>query len=344
MPVNTVQNLIHIRTNKNKKVMHNVARLWDISRQAHTPQEILDALHPWGSNNELRFYNFLPKLCVVFALSAFLIGWIVHPYFPMTLSLLISIFWIALGYFSYESHDPIEEVIEELETKIKLLKYNLDFQKLPPHLTGTMNSMLVLGKLKQNFPLFNQGNISNDIVSYASTFWIDENNNQHPVLLFKYTYVTEISVKDDDGNKYNVRKITKDLWGCFVFQTPSLGFAASNRRQKMPYPYISYWATTDIQLNKSINIYGYDQHQIAKTISPSLTLKLHDLFKENKGDLIVHYEENILCYMSERNIFTTVSRRDKDKILTISDLRGYLRTLDMPNYENFKQSMLNFVS
>ena len=48
--------------------------------------------------------------------------------------------------------------------------------------------------------------------------------------------------------------------------------------------------------------------------------------------------------MTEHNIFNTVSRRDKDSIQNISDLRGYLRTLNMPNYEKFKQSMLNFVA
>ena len=49
--------------------MHNVARLWDISRQAHTPQDILDALHPWGENNNLVLNNFLPKFKRSFWLS-----------------------------------------------------------------------------------------------------------------------------------------------------------------------------------------------------------------------------------------------------------------------------------
>lgn len=325
--------------------MHNVARLWDISRQAQTAQDILDALHPWGVNNQLQFNNILPKACIVIGTLCLILGWILTAYFPFTFSLLISIFWFAIAYFSYESDDPIEEVINELELKIKLLKYDLHFQKLPPHLAGTMNSMLVLSKLKQNFPLFNQGNVSNDIVSFASTQWIDEHHHQkHPILLFKYNYVSEVSVRDTEGEKYKVTEISKDLWGAFLFETEALGFAASNRRSKLPYPYTSYWASTDIVLNKKLNIYGYEQHQIARAISPSMTLKLSDFFEKNKGDLIVHYEENILCYVGEHNIFSIVSRRDKDSIQNISDLRGYLRTLNMPNYEQFKQSMLNFVS
>ena len=344
MPIDTVQNLIHIRTNKNKKVMHNVARLWDISRQAHTPQDILDALHPWGENNNLVLNNFLPKLCIGLGAMSLIMGWFIHHYFPMVFTILIATFWFAIAYFSYESNEPVEQVIDELELKIKLLKYDLNFQKLPPHLSGTMNSMLVLGKLKQNFPLFNQGTESNDIVSFASTLWTDHEEQQHPILLFKYHYITEISVRDEQGNKYNVRKIEKDLWGCFLFETEALGFAASNRRSRLPHPYTTHWETADIDLNKKLNIYGYDQQQIARAITPSVTLRLSDLFENNQGDLIVHHDENILSFMTEHNIFNTVSRRDKGSIQNISDLRGYLRTLNMPNYEKFKQSMLNFVA
>lgn len=344
MPINTVQILIHIRTKKNKKVMRNVARLWDISRQSHSPQEILDALHPWGENNELRFYNFLPKICLIFSILSLVFGWFMMTYMPFIWSVLIAIFWFAIAYFSYESNEPIDDIIDALELKIKLLKYDLNFQKLPPHLTTTMSPMLVLAKLKQNFPLFNQGNVSNEIVSFASTLWTDEQQTQHSVLLFKYHYVKQINLQDAKGTKYKVRTINQDLWGAFIFETQALGFAVSSRRQKPPSPYTSYWASSDIILNKKLSIYGYDPHQIAKTISPSMTLKLSDFFDENKGDLISHYQENILCYIGERNIFSTVSPKDRDSIQNISDLRGYLRTLNMPNYEKFKQSMLNFVA
>ncbi len=59
---------------------------------------------------------------------------------------------------------------------------------------------------------------------------------------------------------------------------PTLGIAVSNQRSRFFAPYLSEWQSTDILINQELNIFGTDQHQLAKAISPSLTLKLHDFF------------------------------------------------------------------
>lgn len=343
MPMDTVQQLIHLRSKYNKRVMHNVARLWEISRHAQSAQEILDGLHPWGKDNSLKFHNTFSYGFVGCAVLSLILGWLLSGYISIFFSVLIAAAWCFIAYISYEPDDPIDEVIQVLELKIKLLKYDLDFQNLPAHLTATMNSSLVLSKLKQYFPVFNQGNASNDIVSFASSTWIDPNHIQHPVLLFKYHYETEISIPNTELKPQKIKKIEKDLWGVFVFQMNPLGIAASNRRERFFAPYSQAWQSSDIQLNQSLNIFGYDQHQLARTISPALTLKLSDFFTGVKGDLIVHHQENMLCYVGEQNLFRSISKRQRDEIQNISELRGHLRTLEMPDYQQFKQRMLNFI-
>lgn len=344
MPIDAVQKLIHLRTEKNKLVMYNIDRLWEISRNATTAQDILDGLHPWGKDSDLKFHNTLCYVFIVFGAFSLALGWLITDYIPFFFSILCSLLWFFIAYLSYESNDPIQEVIQALELKIKLLKFDLAFQKLPDFLSNTLNSALVIAKLKQAFPLFNQGTESNDIVNFASTIWTDEDSTQHPILLFKYHYVSEFSILDSKGKRQKIKKFHKDLWGVFVFQTEALGIAASNRRENFVYPYTQYWQSSDIELNQKLSIFGHNQQQLAKVISPSMTLKLSDFFQNNKGDLIIHFQENILCYMGEQNLFHTTSKNNPADIQNISELRGYLRTLDMPNYQQFKQRMLKFCS
>ncbi|EXE98013.1 hypothetical protein J595_01600 [Acinetobacter sp. 1592897] len=139
----------------------------------------------------------------------------------------------------------------------------------------------------------------------------------HQVLLFKYHYVNNLPIlQDQNSDKKIVKEIHKDLWGAFIFQIPALGIAVSNQRSRFFEPYLCEWQSTDILINQELNIFGTDQHQLAKEISPSLTLKLHDLFQ-------------------------TTSKRSE--IHDIPALRGHLRTMTMPQYEKFQQLMLNLI-
>ncbi len=62
MPIDTVQQALHIRRKKNAQVFRNIARLWDAGQSSHTDQALLDALHPWREDHSLRFFNILPYL------------------------------------------------------------------------------------------------------------------------------------------------------------------------------------------------------------------------------------------------------------------------------------------
>ena len=341
MPIDTVQYFIHVTTRKNKQVMHNVARLWTIGQQAKSDQDILDALHPWNDNKELYFYNNLPRLLFISGVLTCLFGWVIHHYIPFILSFITGALCCFLAYLIYESDEPINEVIAFLEERIMLLRYDLHFNKMPGHITTTSNSILVMSKLRQAFPLFSQGNASNEIVQFAATTW-HYDGTEHQVLIFHYHYVDELSIHGVDLKKQKIKDIHTDQWGVFIFQMPPLGFAASNKHDQFVYPYHQKWQSSDILVNQKINIFGYEQHQLARTISPSQTLKLSDFFEDYNGDLIYHFQENIFCYCGDQNLLR-VSHR-KREIRDISTLRGHLRTLTMPEYEKFKQSMLKFIS
>lgn len=131
MPTDTLQQILHIQRKKNQQVMRNVARLWDIGRQAQSADELLDALHPWGEDRDLRFYNVLPTFLIIGSMIVLILGAVLQHYFPFFLSILISAaigFW---AYLIYESQDPIDEVIQYLRERMLTLRYDLNFQKLP---------------------------------------------------------------------------------------------------------------------------------------------------------------------------------------------------------------------
>ncbi|WP_127493937.1 hypothetical protein [Acinetobacter calcoaceticus] len=341
MPIDTVQEALHIRRKKNTQVFRNIARLWDAGKKSHSAQDLLDALHPWREDHNLRFFNVLPYLLVICSITTLGFGYFLHPHIQYIWSFLGAFLTGFLAYLLYQSQEPLTQVILYLEQRMVILRYGLQFQQLPAYLPIHAQPVLVLSKLKQYFPLFNRGTESNEITQYASVTWND-GITDHQVLLFQYHYVNEIPIiQDQSSDKKIIKEIHKDLWGAFIFEMPALGIAVSNQRSRFFTPYSSKWQSSDILINQELNIFGVNQHQLAKEVSPSLTLKLHDFFQHFTGDLIYHHEEQILCYLGEQNLFQTTSKQSE--IHDVSALRGHLRTMTMPQYEKFQQFMLNLI-
>ena len=342
MPIDTVEQALHIRRKKNAQVFRNIARLWDIGQKSHSDQDLLDALHPWRDDHSLCFFNVLPFILGIVSVCTLVFGYFFHPHIQHIFSLLAAFLTGFLAYLLYEPKEPLTQVITYLEQRMTVLRYGLQFQQLPAYLPIQAQPLLVISRLKQFFPLFNRGTESNEITQYASTTWHD-GTTEHQVLLFQYHYVSELPIfQEENSNQKIAKEIHKDLWGAFIFQMPASGIAVSNKRSRFFEPYTSSWQSSDILINQELNIFGVDQHQLAKEISPSLTLKLHDFFQHFTGDLIYHHEEQILCYVGEQNLFQTASKRSE--IHDISALRGHLRTMTMPQYQKFQQLMLNLIS
>ncbi|MEQ1311501.1 hypothetical protein [Acinetobacter sp. XH1639] len=342
MPIDTVEQALHIRRKKNAQVFRNIARLWDIGQKSHSDQDLLDALHPWRDDHSLCFFNVLPFILGIVSVCTLVFGYFFHPHIQYIFSLLAAFLTGFLAYLLYEPKEPLTQVITYLEQRMTVLRYGLQFQQLPTYLPIQAQPLLVISRLKQFFPLFNRGTESNEITQYASTTWHD-GTTEHQVLLFQYHYVSELPIfQEENSNQKIAKEIHKDLWGAFIFQMPASGIAVSNKRSRFFEPYTSSWQSSDILINQELNIFGVDQHQLAKEISPSLTLKLHDFFQHFTGDLIYHHEEQILCYLGEQNLFQTASKRSE--IHDISALRGHLRTMTMPQYQKFQQLMLNLIS
>lgn len=342
MPIDTVEQALHIRRKKNAQIFRNIARLWDIGQKSHSDQDLLDALHPWRDDHSLCFFNVLPFILGIVSVCTLVFGYFFHPHIQYIFSLLAAFLTGFLAYLLYEPKEPLTQVITYLEQRMTVLRYGLQFQQLPAYLPIQAQPLLVISRLKQFFPLFNRGTESNEITQYASTTWHD-GTTEHQVLLFQYHYVSELPIfQEENSNQKIAKEIHKDLWGAFIFQMPASGIAVSNKRSRFFEPYTSSWQSSDILINQELNIFGVDQHQLAKEISPSLTLKLHDFFQHFTGDLIYHHEEQILCYLGEQNLFQTASKRSE--IHDISALRGHLRTMTMPQYQKFQQLMLNLIS
>lgn len=341
MPIDTVQEALHIRRKKNAQVFRNIARLWEIGQKSHNDQELLDALHPWREDHGLRFFNVLPYLLAITSISTLIFGYFLHPHIQFIWSFLGAFLTGFLAYLLYEPKEPLTQVINYLEQRMTVLRYGLQFQQLPTYLPIQAQPLLVISRLKQYFPLFNRGTESNEITQYASTTWHD-GVTEHQVLIFQYHHVSEMPIFQENNKKKIVKEIHKDLWGTFIFQMPALGVAVSNQRSRFFAPYTSSWQSSDILINQKLKIFGLDQHQLAKEVGPSMTLKLHDFFEHFTGDLIYHHEEQILCYVGEQNLFQTASKRSE--IHDIPALRGHLRTMTMPQYQKFQQLMLNLIS
>lgn len=341
MPIDTVEQALHIRRKKNAQVFRNIARLWEVGQKSHSDQDLLDALHPWRDDHSLRFFNVLPYLLAIVSVCTLVFGYFLHPHVQYIFSLFAAFLTGFLAYLLYEPEEPLTQVITYLEQRMTVLRYGLQFQQLPAYLPIQAQPLLVISKLKQFFPLFNRGTESNEITQYASTTWHD-GTTEHQVLLFQYHYVSELPIfKEENSNQKIAKEIHKDLWGAFIFQIPISGIAVSNKRSRFFEPYTSSWQSSDILINQELNIFGLDQHQLAKEISPSLTLKLNDFFQHFTGDLIYHHQEQILCYVGEQDLFQTASKRSD--IDDISALRGHLRTMTMPQYHKFQQLMLNLI-
>ena len=341
MPIDTVEQALHIRRKKNAQVFRNIARLWDIGQKSHSDQDLLDALHPWRDDHSLCFFNVLPFILGIVSVCTLVFGYFFHPHIQYIFSLLAAFLTGFLAYLLYEPKEPLTQVITYLEQRMTVLRYGLQFQQLPAYLPIQAQPLLVISRLKQFFPLFNRGTESNEITQYASTTWHD-GTTEHQVLLIQYHYVSELPIfQEENSNQKIAKEIHKDLWGAFIFQMPASGIAVSNKRSRFFEPYTSSWQSSDILINQELNIFGVDQHQLAKEISPSLTLKLHDFFQHFTGDLIYHHEEQILCYLGEQNLFQTASKRSE--IHDISALRGHLRTMTMPQYQKFQHLMLNLI-
>ena len=341
MPIDTVEQALHIRRKKNAQVFRNIARLWEVGQKSHSDQDLLDALHPWRDDHSLRFFNVLPYLLGIVSVCTLVFGYFLHPHVQYIFSLFAAFLTGFLAYLLYEPEEPLTQVITYLEQRMTVLRYGLQFQQLPAYLPIQAQPLLVISKLKQFFPLFNRGTESNEITQYASTTWHD-GTTEHQVLLFQYHYVNELPIfQEENSNQKIAKEIHKDLWGAFIFQILISGIAVSNKRSRFFEPYTSSWQSSDILINQELNIFGLDEHQLAKEISPSLTLKLNDFFQHFTGDLIYHHQEQILCYVGEQNLFQTASKRSD--IDDISALRGHLRTMTMPQYHKFQQLMLNLI-
>ncbi|MFV5490596.1 hypothetical protein [Acinetobacter sp. ASP199] len=341
MPIDAVQHSIHIRRKKNDVVFRNIARLWDLGRQAETHQDLLDGLHPWNGPITLKFENNLPLALAVFGVILVLAIFIAPNNIWMQSSVFLGCLLMFWAYISFEHRKPIDDVIAYLEEIALSKKYQLAFQQQPQHISIPLNPIQFIGQLKRLFPLFDRGSLSNEISRYASSVWEDENGQQHQVLVFQYHYIDELQVRDKEGKAVKVMEVHKDLWGVFVFDIQIQGLAVSTSKRKFYHPYSHPWHSSDIRTNQRLGFYGSNPMQMAKLLTPGFVMRLADFFEQRQGDLLFHPEKHMLCYLGPHDLFKVSSQNNN--INDIPALRGHLRTFKLVALEKLKTDLIQFL-
>ena len=341
MPIETVQQSIHIRRKKNAVVFDNLERLWRLQHEAKSHQDILDGLHPWNAPIPLKFDNFLPAILFIIGLCCALIIVVKPSSIYFQLSFFIGLMMMFWAWISFEKKTEIDKTIKALEDQVIKHKYQLDYFKQPTHIDLPLQPVLMMTKIKQMFPVFDVGSYANDIPLYASSTWQDENGQDHPVMVFEYRYIDEVTVRDKDGDEVRVKLIERSQWGVLVFKTKLKGLAVTSMGRKFYHPYSYPWQTSDISLTQKIKIYGSDPLNTAKQMSPSLVLKFAEFFDTQDGHLLFHPTNDCLCFIGPKNLFQI--SKNKRKIEDISALRGHLRTFKLVHLERLQQDLLKFL-
>lgn len=344
MPIETSQRILALRSQKNAEVEHNLARLWQIGRNSHSAEDLLNQLHPWSAPKHLKFDNALAILTALVG-AVFILPLLLDPYARLAqLSAFAAVCLLGLSYLLYASERPITEVIAYLEQRMIQTRYQLHYHKQPEALARPLNPTLFIAQLKQQFPIFNRGSIVNEIPFFASTIWQEQNGKKHQILLFQYHFVNQLQVRNQQGERLSVKEVHQDLWGVFIFDLdhdlPT--FAASTQHKKMPYPYHLPWHSSDIQIRKRLYIGGENPLDMAKKIGPALTLKLGQFFSQRQGELYINENQNMLCYLGQDDLMKITSHNHK-KIQDISALRGHLRTFKLPLLECLKNDLLTLL-
>lgn len=332
MPLERIRDALHLRQQHNKIVEDNLTRLKALSTQAETRQMLLDGLHPWGSDPSLSFHNYISILLWLCA-GILLIGFLLMDAMIGHLTILLLILILAgLGWLMYESNQIIRTHISALEQRMFELQYGLKMYALPAMLSSQFDPQRLLRQLQRQLPLLQQGGHSNDIHTFAS-FIIETDENKHQALVFEYIFKDVIRIYNEKTQQYHSKVVEGKRWCIAVFEQSSLGIIATTTAFKTPQiPYNHVWRSSDIRLSSQLRLYGKDDMHLAKTMSPTLTLKLSDFFAACRGSLIIHHELNVLCYLTETNLLQ-VANHDKN-IQDISSLRGHLRTLRLASLEH----------
>lgn len=343
MPSNYLKKFMHLHSKTNNLVLQNIARLHDLERKSSSQQDLLDQLHPWKAPILLKFNNQPTFLFLLFATCQFLFFLLLINQWWGQFFFLCSTICFAFAYIYYESSQPIQQIIQQLERFTIQHKYQIYENRAPAFFTRNLHSVLLISQLKQKFPLFNQGNLSNEIPFFASTIWENQQGEKHHLLLFHYRFVNEINTQNNKSIKLKINEKAHDLWGVFIFDfdSPLCTLACSTTAKKFPYPYHLSWQTSDIQTNQRIKFYGLDQIEMVKTLNPVFTLKIAHFFAQREGDLLINTEHKMLCFLSSVPLMQIQSKYTL--IHDIPALRGHLRTLRLHNLEKLKNDLLQLI-
>lgn len=341
MPIEHIQQRWHFHQRMNKKVWININRLRMIALSSESKQDVLDAMHPWRLSLSLRYNNSMSYLLISVGVIILFASTIYLYQAGITLLILwlIALAIIAYGYLSIDKQSEVDAVIHLLQDLVFQSQYNIQLLEFPNIAQNTtINPTYMLMKIRQSFPCFNEGNSNNEFRTFAATTWhID--GHDYPILLLHYVATDEIVMRDQKGREYR-KQIETHRFGACVFHMPPLALVVSSERESYErYPV--RWRTSDIRLNQRLHIYGQQEFELAKNLNPQRVIALADSLAHMKGRLIFHEDMQAMCYISTQPIFEC--KKPRKEISDVSQLRGYLRTLQAPHYENMQKNLSTII-
>lgn len=340
MPLEHLHERWRFHQRMNKKVWTNLERLKTLLATNPNKQQILDSLHPWRLSISLKFNNTFAILQIGIGIILVVSSCLYFSSAPWFFAALwiCSVAFCLYAYLSIEKQSDIDQVINQLNAQVFQDQYQIKFNHFPSIDNSLSNPIHLLMKIRQGFDCLNEGNSDNIIDSIASTEW-EVNGHKYPVLLFHYKCVNQTAINDHNNNVIK-KEIVSHRWGAVVFDMPPLAFVVTSNATSYPrYPIA--WSSSDIQFNQRYKLAGQQELELARNLTPLRILSLGRNLDQLKGTLMFHDQMNAFCYVSQQNIFATSP--PPKPITDISLLRGYLRTLKAPHYENVKACLSDII-
>lgn len=329
----------------NQQVKQNIARLLHIAQQDLPHEALLAQLHPWRGYPSLRFHNGLSILIAIIVsllLLASVIGLLTPEQSQWSLMGFIAALALALwGYYQHEAQSQITQTVTALEEDVIRSLYQVQQGHLPEQHILPLRSSMLMSQLQILFPIFQQGDHSNNIHSYAATTWYGRHEQAFPVLLFHYHFVNKTEANDEHGKTWLRTEQHQDRWGALIFNSTVQGIAVSNlsrlQRPAFEQVYPHAWQTSDINSNQNLYIRCQDPMQAAKALPPAAVLALAQLFQQHQGVVMAHNNQNIICFLGNKALLQHTKKRGN--IHDVSQLRGHLRTFRLYPYEQLQRAI-----
>ncbi len=319
-----IQNAFSQQHANNGKTQHNIHAINQLLSSNQDFEQIIASLKNWQDDPSLSIQNYTFWLFIAIAIGLFVLAIFTHP-----ILLLVAGASVAFAFYKRTSTKALNQVIEDAHQKNLEAKYQIRFY--PNAFDENIES-------PYNFPLFGLGDHENTIGHCIYGAW-QVNGINYPYMLFNYHYVDEVETRDSEGKKKTEYR-HYDLWGIILENFPAQGISISSKQNRACRLGVK-WSSGDIRFDNQYQLSGTNEMQLAKFFTPNHVLMLDQAMAYFKGDFYVQAQRPSLCWLFKTDI--TKAQMQVDKVQTVYDLAAQLESMNMPDYEQLKDSLITIL-